>query len=270
MDVIDVTVSAIRLEGQQLREDPEDDSLIELAQDIAAKGLLQPLGVLGIGKGKFQLVWGSRRLAAVKRLKWETVPAHVYADKAIPIKALALVENLQRRNLTLSEEVEAVKHLGEDEGKSIEEIAAFISKSRSWVLDRVMIPSLQDDMRDALIEGAVSLKHIEAISRIEDQPTRSLALAHIITSRASSHQAKLIVAQFYSNPHVAQAIAHGEKIHSGEISVPVATKACESCFTVVPITDIIFVGVCKDGCRSKPNPDRPDEEDSPGPGSGSS
>lgn len=266
MEVIEIAISTIRLEGQQLREDPEDDSLIELAQDIASKGLLQPLGVLDLSRGKYQLVWGSRRLAAVKRLKWTSVPAHVYSDKTIPIKALALVENLQRRNLSLSEEVEVVRYLCEDEGKSVEEVAAYVSKGRSWVLDRVMIPSLQADMRDALIEGAVSLKHIQAISRIEDQPTRSLALSHIITSRANAHQAKLIVSQFYANPHVAEAIAHGEKIHRGEIQVPVATKACEACHEVVPITEIMFVGVCKDGCKSEQAADRPNEKDPPSSG----
>ncbi len=268
MEIIEVDLSLIIVGEQELREVTEDDSIIELAQDMAAKGLLQPLGVQARPKGKYQLLWGGRRLAAAKRLKWATVPCHLWPVKSAPIKAVALVENLQRRNLTLSEEVEVVRYLGDEEGKSIEEIAAYVSKGRSWVLDRVMIPSLQPDMKDALLEGAVSLKHIQEISRIGDSGTRSLALSHIISARATAHHAKLIVQQFYSNPHVADAVKVGEKIASGEIQIPVATKACEACHKVVPITEIMFVGVCKNGCRSEPVTDRPNEEDPPGSGGG--
>lgn len=268
MEIIDAALSSIIVGEQDLREVTEDDSIIELAQDMAAKGLLQPVGVQGRPKGKYQLLWGGRRLAAAKRLKWKTIAAHLWPVTSAPIKAVALVENLQRRDLTLAEQVEVVRYLGEKEGKSIEEIAAYISKGRSWVLDRVMIPNLQPDMRDALLEGAVSLKHIQEISRLGDEGTRSLALSHIISARASAHHAKLIVQQFYSNPHVADAIKVGEKVASGEIKVPVATKACEACHEVVPINEIMFVGVCKNGCRPEPLTDRPNEKDPPVSGGG--
>jgi ParB-like chromosome segregation protein Spo0J len=76
--VVGVALSKIQIGDQSLRYEPEDDSIIELANDIVAHGMLQPVGVQELEDGLYELLWGGRRLASHRRLLVDTIQAHVY------------------------------------------------------------------------------------------------------------------------------------------------------------------------------------------------
>ena len=121
---------------ENIREAMDEEGLAELARDIEARGLLQPIIVTPAKGNKYQIVAGHRRAAAVRRTAATAVPAVVLKMSGAEAKAAQLAENIQRQDLSLMEEGRALQAL-RDEGVSIGELADLVHKSRSWVCKRI-------------------------------------------------------------------------------------------------------------------------------------
>lgn len=121
---------------ENIREAMDEEGLAELARDIEARGLLQPIIVTPANGDKYQIVAGHRRAAAVRRTAATAVPAVVLKMSDGEAKAAQLAENIQRQDLSLMEEGRALQAL-RDEGVSIGELADLVHKSRSWVCKRI-------------------------------------------------------------------------------------------------------------------------------------
>ncbi len=110
----------------------------ELASSIAAYGLLQALVVRPVG-GRYDLVAGHRRLAAVQSLGWQTVPAHIRETAQDEAYVLTLVENLQRSDLSPREEAHALEVLLRERGWSTRQVAAAVYRSAAYVSKRLRV-----------------------------------------------------------------------------------------------------------------------------------
>jgi ParB/RepB/Spo0J family partition protein len=110
----------------------------ELAASIAAYGLLQALVVRPVG-GRYDLVAGHRRLAAVQLLGWETVSAHIRETADDEASVLTLVENLQRNDLSPREEAHALEVLLRERGWSTRQVAAAVYRSAAYVSKRLRV-----------------------------------------------------------------------------------------------------------------------------------
>jgi ParB family chromosome partitioning protein len=190
--MIEIGIGSIDVGEQQLRDVSEDDSIGELAEDIASRGLMQPIGVSPVGTGRFQLLWGSRRLAAHVRLGRVKILARVMTVPAGDVKAFALAENLQRQQLTFEEEVAGVVHMNKVQGRSVEAIAAALTKSRTWVLNRLMIPELPEFLREPLLGGDIKIGHLEVLCKLPNEADQRYLLAQLIQGRWSVGQLKSI------------------------------------------------------------------------------
>ncbi len=148
---------------ENIREAMDEEGLAELARDIEARGLLQPIIVTPAKGNKYQIVAGHRRAAAVRRTAATAVPAVVLKMSGAEAKAAQLAENIQRQDLSLMEEGRALQAL-RDEGVSIGELADLVHKSRSWVEGHVhaafhqlamdfVLGDVGDDVVDALCSG---------------------------------------------------------------------------------------------------------------------
>jgi ParB/RepB/Spo0J family partition protein len=124
------------VEVENIRTSMDEAGLIELAQDIEARGLLQPIVVTPAKGGKYAIVAGHRRAAAVRRTAATAVPAVVLKMAGAAVKAAQLAENVQREDLSLQEEGRALLAL-RNEGMSIGELADLVHKSRAWVCKRI-------------------------------------------------------------------------------------------------------------------------------------
>lgn len=258
-----IEISKIVQGVQRIREVQEDDSLVELAESIARRGLLQPIGVAALEDGTFQLLWGARRLAAHVRLGESRILARVMPEGADEVRAVAVVENLLRKQLTLEEECEAVWMMSESEGKSVEQIAAAISKSRSWVLNRMMVPALPDFLREPLLDGSIKIAHVEALVKVESESAQRYLVSCAIQQRMTAGQLKNLAQVYIDSPSVETAghlpqTAPAPAMESKEPMFP-----CESCGRVGPISSMVFVRVHKDGCGTGSVEDR---SNSPGGG----
>lgn len=227
--VILIALSKILIEDQTLRYDPEDDSIIELGSDIVAHGLLQPIGVRHRKDGHYQLLWGGRRLAAHRRLGRDTILAHVYEGSDAPVKAIALIENLQRVNLSLGEECEGVRYLNEEEKKSPDQISALLSKSRSWVMRRLALPNLPPEIRGPVLDGRLSIGSGEKISLIPDAGARAYLATQAIQCGWSESDCRTAVETYLATPNLQESVEAGQAASEAPSVGQRVGKECAAC-----------------------------------------
>jgi ParB family chromosome partitioning protein len=161
-----IPVSGIAPNPFQPRREFADQELSDLAASIKANGLLQPITVRPAPAGSasaWQLVAGERRWRAVSRLGWKDVPALVRDVDDRTLLVLALVENLQREQLSALEEAEAFKRLGEEFGLTHQQIAEVVGRDRSTIANALRLLQLPSSVRDLVTEGKLSAGHARAL-----------------------------------------------------------------------------------------------------------
>ena len=164
-----VPIETIRPSPFQPRQHFPDDELEGLAQSIRGKGIVQPLRVRPVeddaenGGTKYELVAGERRWRAAQRVGLHEVPILVRDFSNSEVIEIALVENLQRADLSALEEAEAYSRLMREFGRSQASLAEAVGKSRSHVANTVRLLSLPEPVRRSLEEGALSAGHARAL-----------------------------------------------------------------------------------------------------------
>src|SRR5260370_5229585 len=172
----EIPVEAIRPNPWQPRTHFDAQELEELAQSIREHGVLQPILVSQQPDGAFQLITGERRWRAVQLAGLPTVPAMVKEATPQASLELALVENIQRRDLNPLEEAHAFRQLLDEHGLTQEQLAQRIGKSRVAVTNTLRLLHLPDAVREALANGALSEGHARAILMANGESQRGSAL----------------------------------------------------------------------------------------------
>jgi len=179
---LEAEISRIIANPHQPRSDFNNDSLRELTQSIKEHGIIQPLVVTRLADGQFELVAGERRLKAAKQAGLKKVPVVIKkkADDKDKLE-LALVENIQRRDLNPIEEAKAFKKLMEEFGLTQEEIAGRVSKSRSAVANKLRLLTLPVEIQKAVIDEKITEGHARSILAVEN-PEKQRALFQMVIS----------------------------------------------------------------------------------------
>lgn len=150
----------------QPRRDFSEEELKDLTASIRENGLLQPVVVRPAGEGSsasWELVAGERRWRAVTRLGWKDIPAIVKDVDDRTLLVLALVENLQREQLSALEEAEGFRRLGDEFGLSQQQIADFVGRDRSTIANALRLLHLPHSVRQLLETGKLSAGHARAL-----------------------------------------------------------------------------------------------------------
>ena len=163
-----VPIAAIKPLPGNPRKHFDEAALEELAASIAARGVIQPIIVRPTGPGAFQLVAGERRWRAAQKARLHEIPALVRDLDEREVMALALIENLQREDLSPIEEARAYQRLADEEGMTQSEIARLVDKSRSHVANFQRLLSLPDEVLDLVGQGTLSMGHARALIGRED------------------------------------------------------------------------------------------------------
>lgn len=166
--VENLPVSSIRPNPNQPRVVFKRQSMEELAQSIRDHGIIQPIIVRRDSDG-YTLVAGERRLRASKMIGNSTIPAIIRDYNSIYMTELALLENLQRENLTVIEEAVAYERVIKKLGLKHEELARKIGKSRSYVTNMLGLLSLPLGVIEDLNNGLLSMGHARVLSKIDDE-----------------------------------------------------------------------------------------------------
>ncbi|MCK7487872.1 MAG: ParB/RepB/Spo0J family partition protein [Bacillus subtilis] len=166
-EVVEIDVQTISPNPFQPRKHFDVDALNELAESIRINGILQPIIVKKIAGGHM-LVAGERRVRAAKIAGFSTVPAIVRDYNNTYLAELALLENIQREDLTIVEEAEAYKNAIESLNLTHLELSQKIGKSRSYVSNTLGILSLPEAILDLINAGNISMGHARALSKLKD------------------------------------------------------------------------------------------------------
>ncbi|HQS97747.1 MAG: chromosome partitioning protein ParB [Novosphingobium sp. 17-62-19] len=158
-----LTVASIEPHPDQPRRHFDEEALEELAQSIAARGVIQPVVVRPLGGGRYQLVAGERRWRASQKAQIHEIPAIVRKLDDRDVAALALIENLQREDLNPVEEARAYQRLADSEGLSQTDIAKFVDKSRSHVANMMRLLGLPEAVLDMVVRSELSMGHARAL-----------------------------------------------------------------------------------------------------------
>lgn len=165
--VTEVAVDKIVADPNQPRQTFHDTELTELAQSIRQHGLLQPLVVSTSDDGTYRLIAGERRLRAAKLAGLSNVPVVVRSVEEQQRFELALIENLQRSDLSPVEEAKAYARLMSEGGETQEQLAKRLGKSRSRIAQLVRVLKLSAEMQRALERGQISTGHAQALLAVE-------------------------------------------------------------------------------------------------------
>lgn len=247
--VEEIPINLIDYAEQQIRTEQVDDDIHELASSIQSVDLLQVPGVVRTGD-RFALAWGRRRLEALRLLGYDKIPCRVYDGRMSEIKALALVENLQRRQMSVQEEVEAVRFLAEDKKMPIDLIVAALGRSRSYVMTRLAVPQFKEEVRTALVDGTIGIGAAEILTLCESESNRRYFLSQVAHKQLNISELRACVQQSNQMPTQDDAINEGIRLMQSPISEPTILFACSACGQAKAPNRMIFVRVCGDGCST--------------------
>lgn len=164
----DLAVAVVDPNPWQPRTVLGDADLAELADSLREHGLVQPIVVRARGD-RYQLIAGQRRLAAARKLGWERVPARVLEVEDRQMAEIAIVENLQRRDLDALEKAASFKQYLATWGCTQEELAKRLSIDRSHVANLIRLLELPESVQRKLREGKLSMGHARALLPLGDE-----------------------------------------------------------------------------------------------------
>ncbi len=189
---------AAQLATNQLEPNPlqprgviSPESLSELIESIREHGILEPLIVAKTPAG-YQIIAGERRWRAARFLKLEYVPAIVKETSPQQMLEMAIVENVQRKDLNPIERAKAFLRLKDEFGLDNPQIAKKISKSTPYVINVLKLLSLPDALKDGLLSGLITEGHARALSGIGDTRLTIEAYKIVLREKASVRRAEEI------------------------------------------------------------------------------
>jgi ParB family chromosome partitioning protein len=190
--VREVEVGRIRPNPNQPRMLFTEESIDELADSIAERGVLQPILLRPHGDG-YEIIAGERRWRAAQRARLHTIPAIVRDIDDANAAEIALIENIQREDLNAIEEAEGYKQLIDHHGHSAEDIGRLVHKSRSHVANLLRLLDLPVFVRDALVRGDISMGHARAVATAPDPEalTREIIAKGLSVRQAESRARKV-------------------------------------------------------------------------------
>ena len=220
--VVEIPVAAIVPNQYQPRKVFDQTEIQELAQTISEHGLLQPIVVREFRPGEYEIIAGERRFRAVKLLQWEKIPAIVEKMTDAESASLALIENLQRAQLSPVEEAQAYKQLMEFNHLTQAALAKGMGKSQSFVANKLRLLKLIKPVQNAILDGRITERHGRALLSLDEDQQRTL-LMEIVNQHWNVRQTEDAVAQMLGKPTSAEKAAQQavqEKASQSDAAAP--------------------------------------------------
>lgn len=169
-EVIKLPIDQIVPNRFQPRTIFDDEKIEELSRTIHTHGVIQPIVVRKTSENQYEIIAGERRYRAMKKLQWTEVPAIVRNLTDKETASIALIENLQREELTAIEEAVAYQKLLELHELTQEALAQRLGKGQSTVANKLRLLRLPDEVQQAILKRQISERHARALIAIKDQP----------------------------------------------------------------------------------------------------
>lgn len=197
-DVVEhINIQQIKVNPFQPRKKFDETAIQELAESIKEHGILQPIIVRKKGK-KYELVVGERRYRAASLAALDEVPAIIKDFTEQQMMELAILENLQREDLTPIEEAEAYHSLIENLGFTQEELAKRLGKSRPHIANHVRLLGLPEEIRQLMNEGKLSMGHGRALLGLKKKKQITEVADKVLKQGLNVRQLEALVQQYNS------------------------------------------------------------------------
>ena len=167
-DIVQININELRSNPYQPRKTFDQEKLVELANSIKEFGVLEPIIVTKSIKG-YEIVAGERRKKACELVGVEEIPAIIKEFSDEDMMQIALLENIQREDLTAIEEAEAYANLIKALNITQEELASRIGKSRSYITNMLGLLRLPDSVKNDVLNNLISMGHAKVLSKLEDE-----------------------------------------------------------------------------------------------------
>ena len=190
--IVEIDLSELRANPYQPRKNFDEDALNELASSIKEHGVFQPIIVKKSIKG-YEIIAGERRFRASKLAGMQTIPAIVKDFSDEEMMQIALLENLQRENLTSIEEAKAYKSIIESMNITKDELAKKVGKSRSHVTNILGLLKLPASVQDMVLYNKLSMGHARVLSKLDDPKTIEDLAQRVITEDLSVRKLESLV-----------------------------------------------------------------------------
>ena len=213
-DIQLIPIEEIRSNPYQPRIHFDKDALEELAESIRLHGVFEPIIVKKSIKG-YELVAGERRTKAAKIAGLDRIPAIVKEFNDQEMMEIALLENIQRENLSPIEEAKAYKNFMTKMNMTQEELGARFGKSRSYITNILGLLNLPKSVQEDVMENKISMSHARVLSKIEDED-KIVELNNLVKNNGIS------VRELES---IAQGSGIQKRISKNKITIPYATLA---------------------------------------------
>ena len=187
-----VAIERVSTSPYQPRMHFDEDTLSDLADSIAQHGVVQPLLVRPMGDNSYELIAGERRWRAAQKAGLHEVPVVVREADDRMAAEIAMIENIQRHDLSIIEEAEGYKRLIEEFKYTQDALATVIGKSRSHLANTMRLLNLPDQVRGLLSDGALSAGQVRPLVGRDD----AVELAQIVLAKSlSARQVEQLVAK---------------------------------------------------------------------------
>ena len=196
-DIVMLDINELRSNPYQPRQSFDEEKLKELADSIKEYGVLEPIIVTKSVKG-YEIVAGERRTKACKLAGLDKIPAIIKDFSDNDMMQIALLENIQREDLTAIEEAEAYSKLLKVLGITQDELAKRLGKSRSHITNMLGLLNLPDNVKNDVLEGNISMGHAKVLSKISDVDTVNALVDKIKSKRMTVRELETLA----SNPDV--------------------------------------------------------------------
>ena len=193
--LMSLRISAIEPNKDQPRDRFDQTALSELADSIREHGVLQPIVVRSMPGGSYQIIAGERRWRAPRMAGLSEIPAVVVEAGDDKVMELALIENLQREDLTIIEEAMGYRVLMETYGFTQEQVARRMGKSRPVIANALRILNLSPEALNRLEKGELSPGHARVLAGLESQELMDSLAAETVKSGLTVRQLEKLAAQ---------------------------------------------------------------------------
>ncbi|MBE6335770.1 MAG: ParB/RepB/Spo0J family partition protein [Lentimicrobiaceae bacterium] len=191
--VAELNIDFIEANPFQPRTDFDDNALEELAESIKIQGVIQPVTVRKMGRDKYQLISGERRLRASKLAGLKTIPVFIRVANDEQMLEMALIENTHREDLNAIEVALSYQRLLEECRLTQEQLSEKVGKDRTTVSNFLRLLKLPPEVQVALRDGYISMSQARSIINIDDKTKQLLILKEIIDKDLSVRQVEEIV-----------------------------------------------------------------------------
>jgi len=206
MNLAEIDINSIKPNPWQPRKTFDETALSELTESIREHGILQPLVVVPLPEGGYQLIVGERRLRASKLAGLTRVPVLIrdFMEEQKKLE-LALIENIQRHNLDPIEEAQAYKQLADEYNLTQEQVAQKVGKARSTVTNMLRLLTLPLKIQNAIAQGVITEGHARPILRLMGMEKQLALFELIVGQNMSVRQVEEIIREMLDAPRQVRA-----------------------------------------------------------------